>query len=132
MIRIIFYALILTTSFNTFAQTQTEINNEAYADLQKSDKELNKIYQEVLATYKSDSKFISSLKKSQKIWIKFRDAELEMKYPNYREPYDNSIHPMCRANYLKELTEDRIKQLQLWLNGIDESDKCSGSVKVNR
>jgi hypothetical protein len=31
---------------------------------------------------------------------------------------------------LKELTEERIKKLSIWLVGIQEGDVCNGSVKI--
>jgi len=126
---IIILTLILT--LNSFSQTQVEMNQEAYDLLEKADKELNEVYNNILTKYKSDSIFIESLKKSQRNWIKFRDSELEMKYPNYKAPYYGSSHPSCRAFYLKKLTEERTEKLKIWLNGIEEGDLCSGSVKAN-
>jgi hypothetical protein len=37
---------------------------------------------------------------------------------------------MCLSNYKKELTDERIRKLKIWLIGIDEGDACSGSVKI--
>ena len=39
---------------------------------------------------------------------------------------------MCEASYLDELTKSRIKTLKVWLDGIEEGDVCSGSVKIAR
>ena len=54
-----------------------------------------------------------------------------MKYPNYEEVYNGSSHPMCKALYLKELTQERTNKLKVWLNGIEEGNLCSGSIKMN-
>jgi uncharacterized protein YecT (DUF1311 family) len=123
--------LLLTFSINCFSQTQAEMNQQAYASYNKADKKLNTIYQKILVKYKTDKLFVANLKKSQRIWISFRDAEMDMKYPNYPNQNYGSIHPTCRAVYLTELTESRIKTLNVWLNGIKEGDACSGSVKTN-
>ena len=123
--------LTLILTLNSFSQTQAEMNQEAYDLFNKADKELNQVYNNILSEYKSDSIFVESLKKSQRIWIKFRDSELEMKYPNYKAPYYGSAHPMCRAFYLKELTEERTEKLRVWLIGLKEGDVCSGSIKTN-
>ena len=117
-------------TLNSFSQTQAEMNQEAYDLFNEAEKELNDVYNKILIEYKSDSIFLESLKKSQRIWIKFRDSELEMKYPNYKTPYYGSSHPMCRAFYLKELTEERTEKLKVWINGIEEGVMCSGSVKL--
>ena len=123
--------LLLTFSINCFSQTQAEMNQQAYASYNKADKKLNTVYQKILVKYKTDKLFVANLKKSQRIWISFRDAEMDMKYPSYPNQNYGSIHPTCRAVYLTELTEMRIKTLNVWLNGIKEGDACSGSVKTN-
>lgn len=123
--------LLLTFSINCFSQTQAEMNQQAYASYNKVDKKLNTVYQKILVKYKTDKLFVANLKKSQRIWVSFRDAEIDMKYPNYPNQNYGSIHQTCRAVYLTELTESRIKTLNVWLNGIKEGDACSGSVKTN-
>ena len=75
--------------------------------------------------------YIKNLKVAQRIWIQFRDAEMKAKYPEREAGYYGSIHPMCWSIYLKELTEDRINKLQVWLTGTSEGDSCNGSVKIN-
>ena len=124
--------IILTLNFSCFSQTQAEINKETYAELNKSDKRLNEIYQTIVSKYKYDSIFIKNLKKSQRIWIKFRDAEIEIKYPSYPNKQYGSILPTCKALYLKKLTDKRIETLKEWVTGTEEGDACSGSVKLSR
>lgn len=123
--------LFLMFSLVCFSQTQPEMNKDVYDALKIADKELNEVYRKILIEYKEDSIFLKSLKNAQRFWIKFRDAELEMKYPNYEDLYYSSSYPMCRAIYLKELTEERTNKLIVWLHGIEEGDICSGSVKTN-
>jgi uncharacterized protein YecT (DUF1311 family) len=108
------------------------MHKEASEGYKKSDIELNSVYQKILTEYKSDSTFIDRLKKTQRIWIAYRDSELEMKFPaeNKQAEY-GSFYPMCVSLFLKELTEERTEKLRVWLNGIEEGDMCSGSVKTN-
>lgn len=122
--------IILILGFICFTQTQVEMNEKAYSEFNKSDQQLNDIYQVILSKYKTDSIFIKNLKKSQRIWIQFRDAEMEMKYPNYPNRVYGSVHPMCRAHYLRKLTDKRIETLKKWVSGTEEGDTCNGSVKV--
>lgn len=126
----LFTFIILTFSLNCFSQTQAEINKEAYAEFNKSDKVLNEIYQTILSKYKLDATFVTNLKKSQRLWLEFRDAEMEMKFPNYTDVIYGSIHPTCSAFYLRELTEKRIESLKEWVGGTEEGDACNGSVKI--
>ena len=122
-------AFLLSVNY-CFAQTQRELNDTEHKKYLKVDKELNSIYQNILKDYKSDTTFIKNLKTSQKIWIQFRKAELKMKYPDRESGYYGSVQPMCLSIYLTELTENRIKTLNIWLEGIEEGDVCSGSVKT--
>jgi uncharacterized protein YecT (DUF1311 family) len=83
-----------------------------------------------LKEYKSDTEFIKNLKASQIIWIKFRDSEMKVKFPDREVGYYGSIQPVCRYSYLEKLTKIRTNDLKVWLTGIEEGDVCSGSVKM--
>lgn len=87
-------------------------------------------YQKILKEYSTDLVFIKNLKIAQNIWIKFRDAEMNTKYPQREPGYYGSIQPTCWNMYMTELTQKRTKELRTWLIGIPEGDVCSGSVKM--
>ncbi|RXG31919.1 lysozyme inhibitor LprI family protein [Leeuwenhoekiella marinoflava] len=123
--------LVFAFTLSGFAQTQAEMNKTASASFQEVDAELNKVYQQILKEYKQDPLFIKNLRKTQRLWIQFRDAELDMKYPAYADHHYGSVQPMCRATYLKSLTQERVDKLKIWLQGIEEGDVCAGSVKTN-
>jgi uncharacterized protein YecT (DUF1311 family) len=112
------------------AQTQGEMNAETAAEFNAADKQLNSIYQEILSGYADDEAFIASLKEAQRCWIAFRDAQLKMKYPDREPGYYGSILPSCEAMYLTELTQERIKTLQVWIDGVQEGDVCAGTVRI--
>lgn len=113
------------------AQTQVDMNSDAYQAYQQSDQKLNKVYKRILAEYKNDKNFLSKLKIAEAAWIKFRDAHAESIYPETdKQQYYGSIFPVCYYSVLKTLTDERIRQLQVWLDGIEEGDACSGSVKI--
>lgn len=128
--RIILIFLLCLISFAGQSQTQAEMNQEARLSYRKTDKELNDLYQRILVEYQADTIFIRNLKVSQRIWITFRDAELKVKYPEREPGYYGSIHPVCIANYLEQLTRERIKTLEIWVGGPEEGDACSGSVRT--
>jgi len=113
-----------------FGQTQSELNEEADRDYQKADRELIDVYQKILKEYKEDSVFIKSFKNAQRLWIQLRDAEMLAKYPETENRYYGSVQPMCWSLYKTELTNDRIKKLQVWVEGVEEGDVCAGSVKI--
>ena len=131
MKKIILASIISLMFVNLFGQTQVELNNKAKSDYEKTDKELNQVYQKILRDYKSDTVFVKSMKEAQRQWVKFRDSQVKMKYPPYKGA-DESVLPMCKNYYLKELTTNRIKELQQWIDGVEEGDVCSGSIKIKQ
>ena len=127
LITIVFF--IISGNF-CFAQTQGEMNQNAYNDYQKADKELNAVYNAILKEYKSDTAFIRNLKIAQRFWVQFRDAEVNAKFPDEPDKSYGSVEPMCCSIYLTDLTNQRITELKVWLDGIEEGDACNGSVKT--
>lgn len=109
------------------SQTQLEMNQQAHAAYQQADKKLNTVYRKIVSLYKADAVFIANLKESQRIWIKFRDAEVKMKYPDREAGFYGSIHPLCWSNYLEHLTHQRTEKLREWLEAAEEGDECAGS-----
>jgi len=121
---------LIICSNRSFAQTQLEINQAAGEEFQKTDKELNTVYQKIIKEYSTDTLFIKNLRASQKIWIQFRDAEMKVKYPQTEPGYYGSIFPLCYTRYKTKLTQERITTLKQWTEGAKEGDVCSGSVMV--
>jgi uncharacterized protein YecT (DUF1311 family) len=112
------------------ANTQFELNQCAGSDLDATDKELNKVYQQILKKYADDPVFIAKFKAAQRAWLQFRDAELAAVYPHESEPaYYGSVLPMCHAGEKARITFLRVKELKRWAEGIDEGEVCAGSVK---
>lgn len=129
MKKIILLSVFSVLFVSLFGQTQAEMNTKAKTEYEKVDKDLNKVYQELIQDYKNDTVFIKSMKEAQRQWVKFRDAQVKMKYP----PYPNanaSVLPICRYYYLKELTSFRVNELKQWVDGVEEGDVCSGSIKI--
>jgi len=95
----------------------------------KAEKEINTVYQKILREYSSDKAFIKNLKAAQRLWIQFRDAEIKARFPNQTPGYYGSVYAVCVSNLKTELTNERIKTLNVWLNGIEEGDVCAGSIR---
>jgi uncharacterized protein YecT (DUF1311 family) len=118
----------LVFSASCYAQSQGQMNEDAYAGYEKADKQLNTVYQTILRQYAKKPAFIKSLKAAQRLWIQLRDADVAAKFPQMGTY--GSVEPMCRAGYLETYTLGRIKFLKVWVDGIEEGDVCSGSVKT--
>lgn len=114
------------------AQSQAAMDACASQSLAVADKELNQVYQQVLAKYASDKVFTAKLRTAQKAWVAFRDAELEARYPASDKSLQyGSVYPMCANNELEAMTRKRIEELRAWLKGAQEGDVCAGSYQIN-
>jgi len=121
---------ILGITFTSFSQTQMEMNQVINEKYLKADKELNRVYNQILIDYQDETNFLEKLKSSQRLWIKFRDAELEMKFPEpSKRLYYGSMYAMCESGYLEQLTKERTKKLKEWLQPFTEGEGCVGSIK---
>src|SRR6187401_665724 len=115
MKRVLLFNLFVVIVLFSMAQTQSELNEKAKNKYEAADKELNKIYADILKEYKTDTVFMKNLKKSQKLWIQFRDAEMKVKYPDREPGYYGSVQTMCWFLYKEELTRERTKVLKTFL-----------------
>lgn len=120
--------LLLTFVTQSRAQSQGQMNADAYAGYTKADKQLNTVYKMILRQYAKDTRFIKNLKAAQRLWVQLRDADVAARFPQGGSY--GSAEPMCRAGYLETYTLERTKFLKTWLDGIPEGDVCSGSVKI--
>lgn len=88
------------------AQTQFEINQEEEKNYEKADAELNRVYAKLIK--KLDKEGVAKLKKAQRAWIAYRDAEMEFAGDSAR---GGSMQPMLYSGTGAHLTKDRIKDL---------------------
>lgn len=113
------------------SSTQADLNQRAADRLNAADDELNRVFQDILNQYKEDQEFLDKLRNAQHTWLIFRNAELEARFPaENKRSYYGSVYPMCAAHFLAQRTLERIKQLQEWLEGMEEGDMCAGSVQI--
>jgi len=113
------------------AQTQADLDKEACGQFHQADASMNQAYSRILKEYATDEPFLAKLKAAQRAWLAFRDADLEAHFPKAdKQPEYGTVYPVCRCTHLQELTEERTKQLKLWLDVTPEGDVCAGSVKT--
>jgi uncharacterized protein YecT (DUF1311 family) len=129
-------ALVITLAFNTstgaLGQTQSEMNQAACESYKKADAQLNRIYNQILNDYAGDKNFIEKMRAAERAWIVFRDAHVNSIYPDPSPQAYGGVNPMCRCAILEQLTNDRIKMLREWTDGVAEGDVCAGSHKFKR
>ena len=121
----------LTSYLENKAPSQYEMTMESNEEFSKADKEMEKVYNQIVQEYKDSNEFLNKLESSQREWKKFRDAHLESLYPAKNKTAEyGSAYRMSYAKELTRLTKQRTEQLMVWLEGIEEGDVSAGSVKI--
>ena len=115
--------------FILFAFISLSVQSQIASGFEKANQDLNKVYKKIVDEYKNDTIFLQSLKEAQRQWVKFRDAQLKMKFPAYHD-VDFGMLAQCKDQYLAKLTEIRIKELEVWLEPVEEGEVCPGSIRM--
>ncbi len=103
------------------AQSQMEMNAQAGSALQKSDAQLNAVYNKLRARISDAGK--QKLQAAQQSWLRFRDQECEFETSG---TLGGSIHSMMVAVCLTRLTDQRAKDLDRLLNCQEGDHSCAG------
>lgn len=115
--------LFVCIGISGFSQSQIELNKEAHQNYIEADKKLNDVYKKILVQKNEDSLFIQHLKKSQRIWISFRDSEVALLFSDTSSAEYGSTLPMCKSLFLEEITIKRIADLEKILQ--NNYDNCN-------
>ena len=100
-----------------------EMNYCAHAAYIDADQKLKTIYNHILRKYNNYPSARKNTIKAEKMWEKFRDAQVEMKYPPLKKGHIyGSMNYVFKYGYLECLTKQRIQQLKEILsdNTVDE------------
>ena len=103
--------LFFCASTSSPAQSQQEMNAGAAAEFAKADKELNEVYAKVLGVLDDEAK--EMLKRSQRAWVAFRDAEAAFRAD--AEARGGSMWPLVHEGVRGKLTQERVKALREYL-----------------
>ena len=103
------------------AQSQMEMNAQAGSALQKSDAQLNAVYNKLRARISDAGK--QKLLAAQQLWLRFRDQECEFETSG---TLGGSIHSMMVAVCLTRLTDQRTKDLDRLLDCQEGDLSCAG------
>jgi uncharacterized protein YecT (DUF1311 family) len=111
------------------AKTQSALNQCAGEGFRAAEGEMLRLFQKVRETYARDPLFLKRLDESQRAWLRYRTAQLAMRFPHADAPhYYGSVQPMCEGIYLAQLTQQRVATLREWIDGVPEGDVCAGSL----
>lgn len=99
-----------------------------YQEFQRADRRLNAIYRRIRRDNQRNRSFLIKLRDAERAWLKYRDAQLDAFYPQYREA-DRCNSDYAIAYYLEKahLTWERVKQLKEWIRNYREDLVGMGS-----
>ncbi len=90
------------------AQTQSEMNAEAFGDFQAADKKMNVAYAKLMKAL-PDDEAQAKLKAAQIAWLKYRDTQAELEADGSR---GGTIVPTLLAETKAALTDARTAELK--------------------
>jgi len=102
-------------------QTQRGLDICADANFQKADAALNASYKEIVRRLKDDAPTTKLLVTAQKAWLAYRDAECAF---SSSANSGGSIYPMVFSICLEEVTQQRTKELGVFLKCGDGDTGC--------
>lgn len=94
------------------AQSQQEMNQQAWREAEAADKKLNEAYRKLVPLL-PDKAAVDKLREAQRAWIRFRDLECRFAGDPMR---DGTAEPLLRAGCQTRLTGERTKQLQTYFD----------------
>ncbi|MEF2070070.1 lysozyme inhibitor LprI family protein [Consotaella aegiceratis] len=97
----------------------TACANEAFAE---ADDRLNRTYRSIVGRLDGDAPRLESLRKAQRAWIAFRDAECVFATSG---TVGGSAHPMIDADCRRRLTLQRAEALETYLHCQEGDLSCS-------
>lgn len=89
------------------AQTQGEMNQQAYREFEAADRKLNAAYAQAMKAM-PDDEARQKLKAAQRAWLAYRDAQAEVEADVAR---GGTMAPCLRAGTMTELTGQRTAEL---------------------
>ena len=113
----LFASMMMAGTLVSLGQNQHQMNAEASAEFTKADKELTEVYTKVLGVLDDAAK--EKLKKSQRAWVAYRDADAE--FHADAEARGGSMWPLIYEGTRGSLTKARVKALREYL--IEEKEK---------
>ena len=115
----ILFSLLLVADVS-LAQSTVDMRKEAKEDLRKSEENLNKVYQQLLAKFdeKIEDKHLrtslkSELQQSEVAWLKYRPLEARLR--NDINTPEGTMSDLSYITMLQEITDERANQLKEYL-----------------
>ena len=121
--------LFVTVFANSLMFAQDSDRNVC-GDYLRTKKLIDSTVYAIILDHSNEPNFIAKFKKAQQAWESYRDAQIEMLFPevNKQKEY-GSLYPTCRCSWLLQMANQRVDFLLQWSsNTNNEDDPCNGSM----
>lgn len=114
--------LLVTCAFLLSCQTEKKNGYAVCSDFDGVDAEILSVIDQVNSQNAGDKEFLVAFKSEHLYWIQYRDKRLRSMYPKnwdtyYRKTFGKDVFNPCKCQELLRLSENRLKDLKMYLNG---------------
>ncbi len=109
-----------------------ENNRSSCSDYLKLKKDMEDLVKKINVEYRKDGDFLAKFQKAQAIWVAYRDAQIDMIFPEADKSMYGASYASCRCNWLIDMTIQRYDLLLRWISNFDDGDTCNGSVNSKK
>ncbi len=102
------------------------------SDYLKAKKGLDDMVKNIQEEYAKYPLFLKKFQKAQDEWVSYREAQLEMIFPEADKGEYGSLYPTCRCNWLVGFTNERLDFLVKFVANTNDGESCGGAVNSKK
>jgi uncharacterized protein YecT (DUF1311 family) len=132
---LLLFLFCITTSICLAQETTTpqiDQSRNSCSDYLKSKKGMEDMVKNIQEEYGKYPLFLKKFQKAQDEWVSYREAQLEMLFPEADKAQYGSFYPTCRCNWLVEFTNERMDFLVKFVANTYDVESCGGSVNSKK
>jgi uncharacterized protein YecT (DUF1311 family) len=130
----LFFTLFIGVTINHAQNAKPYIDQSrnSCSDYLKSKKGLEDMVKNIQEEYAKYPLFLKKFQKAQDEWASYKDAQLEMLFPEADKAEYGAFYPTCRCNWLVEFTNQRVDFLVQFVSNTYDVESCGGAVNSKK
>lgn len=121
-------SILIGCQKNQKRDTETRTYQDICAGYDAIDKEMLDVIEVIETENKSNIKFLERFRNEQIYWIQYKDRRMRALYPEdwdlyYRKNYGKQVFNACKCKELIRMTDERVTELRIYLNGNGPEDQ---------
>ena len=121
-----------TTSSAQALPSQIDQSRNSCSDYLKVKKGMDDMVKSIEEEYAKYPKFLVNFKKAQEGWVSYREAQIDMIFPEANKAQYGTLYPTCRCNWLIEFTNQRLDFLIKFVSNTYDVESCGGAVNSKK